>query len=322
MDGYGYAGIQIAQAIKRMGLSATMIDVSDNGKFPTSKQEWVVDETAVVLTVPEFWELVKTPRLIGYTMFECTSLPEGWVEAINRYAQKCIVPCQWCLDSFAEQGVAVPIEIVRLGINSADYYPILRQHEGQPYTFLWSGTGDLRKGWDVAYKAFMLAFGDRSDVKLKLHFREMPLGVVSFDDPNVEVVAGKLPLGQLRELLQSADCFVFPSRGEGWGLPPREAAATGLPVIATDCTGLSEEIEQWAMPLQTAGRSIASYGCWMPGEIGEWAKPDVDHLVYLMRWCESHRQQAETFGMNAAFWLADNTPWERTALGLAEAVCR
>ena len=38
---------------------------------------------------------------------------------------------------------------------------------------------------------------------------------------------------ELGVLYRSADCFVLPTRGEGWGMPILEAMACGLPVIAT-----------------------------------------------------------------------------------------
>jgi len=38
------------------------------------------------------------------------------------------------------------------------------------------------------------------------------------------------------------DCFVFPSRGEGFGLTPMEAAACKIPVISSNNSGLSDFI--------------------------------------------------------------------------------
>lgn len=38
-------------------------------------------------------------------------------------------------------------------------------------------------------------------------------------------------------LYKSADAFVLPTRGEGWGLPIAEAMAMSLPVLATNWSG-------------------------------------------------------------------------------------
>ncbi len=43
-------------------------------------------------------------------------------------------------------------------------------------------------------------------------------------------------------LYRSAEVFVFPSRHEGFGLPPLEAMACGTPVVASDCGSLPEII--------------------------------------------------------------------------------
>ena len=123
-------------------------------------------------------------------------------------------------------------------------------------------------------------------------------------------------------MLQAADCFVFPSRGEGWGLPPREAAATGLPVIATNGGGLEVEIEHWAYPVSVAGTSPAEYGFWDSTEIGEWMEPDMDELVHLFRWSFENQEEVKSFGERAAAWLAENATWERTALRLIDIVRR
>lgn len=46
--------------------------------------------------------------------------------------------------------------------------------------------------------------------------------------------AGFLPKEQLYQLYSDADCLVFPSRVETWGLPITEFAATGKPMLLSD----------------------------------------------------------------------------------------
>jgi glycosyltransferase involved in cell wall biosynthesis len=45
---------------------------------------------------------------------------------------------------------------------------------------------------------------------------------------------------KLPALYRRSDVFVFPSWGEGFGLPPLEAMACGVPVVLTDSRGVHE----------------------------------------------------------------------------------
>jgi glycosyltransferase involved in cell wall biosynthesis len=57
--------------------------------------------------------------------------------------------------------------------------------------------------------------------------------------PRVQV-RGYVPLGELRDLYQSASVLLFPSLEEGFGLPVLEAMANGLPVVASRTASLPE----------------------------------------------------------------------------------
>jgi glycosyltransferase involved in cell wall biosynthesis len=39
---------------------------------------------------------------------------------------------------------------------------------------------------------------------------------------------------------RAADCYVIPSRGEGWGMPVTEAMSMSLPVIVTGWSGTAD----------------------------------------------------------------------------------
>lgn len=53
---------------------------------------------------------------------------------------------------------------------------------------------------------------------------------------------GRVPRDELVRLMQSATAFVYPSRYEGFGLPPAEAMACGVPVVTSDRSSLPEVV--------------------------------------------------------------------------------
>jgi glycosyltransferase involved in cell wall biosynthesis len=58
---------------------------------------------------------------------------------------------------------------------------------------------------------------------------------------------GFVPFETLRCFYESAAAFVFPSRYEGFGLPPLEAMACGAPVVASNVSSLPEVVGDAAM---------------------------------------------------------------------------
>jgi glycosyltransferase involved in cell wall biosynthesis len=58
--------------------------------------------------------------------------------------------------------------------------------------------------------------------------------------PDTVKFLGYVSDAELRALYQSARCFVFPSRYEGFGLPPLEAMACGCPVVSSNAASLPE----------------------------------------------------------------------------------
>ena len=58
--------------------------------------------------------------------------------------------------------------------------------------------------------------------------------------PGKVVVTGFIEDADLPRIYRMADCFVFPSLYEGFGMPPLEALAVGTPVISSDAASMPE----------------------------------------------------------------------------------
>lgn len=217
---------------------------------------------------------------LAVTMFESSELPAGWVDVLNRL-EAVVVPCSWLETVFRDAGVTAALHRVPLGIKEC-YVPTHRPASRSPFTFLTVATPYPRKGWDIAVRAFNAAFGRSVDHRLIIKMRAPRMLPVRIVHPRVEVLAEDLDDTGMVELFRSVDAFVFPSRGEGFGLPPREAAATGLPVVATNWGGTADDIESWGWPLRS--RPVKAWsGHTLHAGLGTWAEPDVLHLAELMR---------------------------------------
>jgi len=299
-DSYGLICIQLARGLTALGCHVNLFALGDNRhpNQPADVAAITVQPIRAALggimlgypaTYARHGALTQIGPRVALTMFESSRLPAGWAETLNTM-DAVIVPGRFCRDVFLDCGITTAIHIAPLGVNEI-YQPAARNTDG-PCTFLAFLDRGLRKGGLVALHAFVRAFGDDPEYRLILKCRT-PRVEMHITNPNVEIVQRDMSETELYELYLSAHCLVFPTKGEGFGLPPREFAATGGIALATGWGGTADGIEQWGVPIPYKLVPADWRGAKrLEGQpLGEWAEVDVADVAEAMRYVALEREQ-------------------------------
>ncbi|MDQ6799191.1 MAG: glycosyltransferase [Actinomycetota bacterium] len=288
------------------------------------------DVTQIAFCQADVFHRVEGKTKIGWTMLEVTGLPPEWVDGCNRM-DEVWVPASFNVETFRASGVKVPIRVMPLGVDLDYFNPgITGLRPSNRFTFLSVFEWGERKGAEVLLRAFAEEFDENDDVMLLVSAYNRDPGV----DVRREIAALDLPrcppIGvmvnaefadhQMGALYRSADCFVLPTRGEGFGMPVLEAMACGLPTIATAWSGPADFLHEGVgYPLQVASMIKAHARC--PYYEGfEWADPDLDHLRHLMRRVADEPGEARARGLAASREVAANYSIEQVAARVKQRV--
>ena len=204
-------------------------------------------------------------KIIFFTMMESSGLHKEFVARCNQ-ASEIWTPSEWGKKVFKENGIIKPVFVMPLGCNEKIFVPDAKEpqlrYEEMPSgkiveelpdgfrmmsLFGWS----YRKGPDVLCKSFLKEFAAKDDVLLVIYsryfggsaepqkehvrkeIRQYFKEVGNKNPPRIYYCGDEIPILDLPGCYAAADCFVYCSRGEGFGLESIEAAACGVPVIST-----------------------------------------------------------------------------------------
>lgn len=168
------------------------------------------------------------------------------------------VPSRFVAATLVENGVpAEKLRVIPYGADTQFFQP--REPLAVPAaapTFLFAGQISARKGVPVLLDAWH-RLAPRSARLVLAGPGRLPEAVRRTLPPTVSV-RGALSREELRDAFHSADVFVFPSLFEGQAIVQLEAAACGLPIIATPSAGAEDIVEAGVNGLVVpAGDSVA-----------------------------------------------------------------
>lgn len=307
-DGYGMSRGHILDELYKLG-----VVLSESFKD---------QKVGLLYNYPYGLTSLRTDVKLCFTMFESDKIPEEWPEYL-KLAQEVIVPSRWCQKVFKDAGVDTTV--VPLGYNDEYFKYVDRKipkESGEVFTFINYDAFKYRKGFKEIFEAFNEEFKTSENVRLimKTSNDTTPVPVMKNQYPNIDVVTGNLPQKELADLLSQAHCMVYPSRGEGFGITPLEAMATGLPTIVPNAHGISEYFNpNYMLEVKVGSTCPGLYSRFKNQDVGEMVVCDVKHLRKQMRYAFEHQKEMKELGKAASEYVKTYT-YKRTAERLAEII--
>lgn len=295
-DGYGVIADKLIKELKALGVNVS--------------RSYEGQEVGILLHNPYSVLRMETKYRIIFTMFESSRIPDDWHDYLEA-ADLIIVPSKWCAKVFADSGIKA--DVVPLGFDEEVYTYKEKRDKSmttEDFVFLHYNAFNLRKGFLEVLKAFQMAFDATDPVKMifKTNVRTLPMQFPPSVYPNIRTINETYSDKDLAKLCQEADCFVFPSRGEGFGLTPLEAMACGTPAIVPNAHGISEYFNSdYMYEVKVKGETPAVYTRYKNVDVGTMVECDVEDLAKQMRWIYEHQKEAREMGVKAAEYAKNYT---------------
>ena len=281
--------------------------------------------------------------VVGRSMLEVDKLPSSWLSILSNEDSKSVdevwVPSTF-MKNIIEQdtpNLKVPIYVVPecvdiLLFDPSAVSPMDLSLSNNKFVFLSNFKWELRKGWKTLLKGYFEEFSKEDDVvlvlKTYLYMDRDPRnkkrilhkveefakreGYDLTNLPEIIIIPEEIEMVMMPKLYKAANCLLMPTKGEGWGLPIHEAMAMGLPVIATNWSGITEfATDSTSLLIPINGTEPVSGSGFPQGS--NWAVPSLPDFKRLMRWVFSNRDEASRLGARAREHIVANYSQEAVA---------
>lgn len=300
-DGYGIASELIIRELDKIGVKVM--------------RYYDGQSVSILFHNPYGITRMESPYRIIFTMFESTKIPDDWIPYLES-ASEVWVPSKWCSAVFAKAGIKA--KVIPLGYDDQVFKYKEREVKNKyhkNFTFLHFNAFNVRKGFLEVFKAFTQEFQKDEPVRLllKTTLNQAPLPITKSQYPNIDIIFGKNSEKQLLDIMYDSDCFVFPSRGEGFGMTPLECMATGMSAIVPNAHGISEYFNrEYMYEVKVKEECPALYSRYKGIDVGKMVVCDVDDLRKKMRWAYEHQEENLKMGLKASEYVK-NWTFKKTA---------
>lgn len=291
----------------------TALDSEQIAKWRANTLKFSVEDPSLMIFDMAFMaQFAGTPR-IAFPVFETDVLSKRDVRLLGE-CDFVLTPSKWGQEVLRAHGI--DSHVVHEGYDPAvfEHAPAPAPRHDDEITFFHVGKFEERKGTLQLIRCFFRALEKkRAVMKMHIHnpfvanyqpvvqllselgFREIAGQeghIWRRQDLRIEFTARDIPVQQMAVLYQQADCCVFPTKGEGFGLPIIEAIACGTPTIVGNWTGQSEFLGDnftWPEELNLSFRiEVAHDGIWYFGDRGTWTAPTDKSLIDRIQWAHEN----------------------------------
>lgn len=200
-------------------------------------------------TYPPIWKKSMAKVIIYIQEWEYEKCPLEWIINFNTIPNRLIVPSEYIKEIYENAGVRTPITVIQNGYNDKIFTKIDRVRI-KPYRYLYIGSYQYRKGYDIISEVWDKSFGKIQDVELYVKDMTHVYGRQNGEkikrmknSENVIYIDEEFSEEEMGRLYRKCDCVIVCSRGESFCMPILEASMCGLDIICPEI-GPYKEIVQ------------------------------------------------------------------------------
>lgn len=283
-NGFGYASNNIVKSLRALGH-----EVSDTLKNPDVEIWW--DQ-------PHWIEWKTNAYRIAYFPWESTKLMPRWykvLEAADEIWTPSPIIAEWLSDDLNRQ-----VYVFEHGVDPI-WKPVKRSKD--KIRFLHMGFESARKYGPQTMSSFRREFVFDENVQLILKMDMSGWGLEL--EGKIRSINERYGLDRLIELFAESNTFLFLSAGEGFGLPPLQAAATGMPVIInTDWCPYADLLDP-----RLAVSSKMKVSPWQDLHPGNVMRPDFDEAREKMRFLVDNYDSCVEFAQSKIDEISARYDW-------------
>lgn len=266
---------------------------------------------------------------IAFTTTEVDGIPGNWVKCLNEM-DEIWATSNFAKKAFKDSGVVKPIFTMHEGVDPDLFHPGIAPFASPPkekFRFFTNFAWGKRKGVDVLFKAFRQEFSKKEDVCLMVKVLKSYHGHKIKDElklvydrrgaAQVYIYDIEVQRYELARMYNMGHVFLWPSRGEGFGLPPLEALACGMPVIASNHSSHLEFLLKDGKPLPGVlllEGKVALYdggdSLYYPGF--NWFNPSVADLRKKMRFALENYKKLKEQALETSQYVRNEWAWSKT----------